>query len=126
MKSKILLLGLLVLSGCASIQKNKALKGMTITAPVQKIYMSAKKYEFGPDVVRIKQGTHVIIEIESLDTTHGFEIKQFGINVRIPAKEKVKVEFYAREPGVYPFKCSHFCGTGHFRMKGKAIVMSEK
>ena len=122
MKYKILLLCFFILSGCAAVQKDKFLKGMPPDAPVQKIRMTAKRYEYTPDVVLVKQGTHVILEIESLDITHGFKIGQYGINVTIPEKEKVTVEFYAREPGTYPFKCSHFCGFGHFGMNGKLIV----
>ena len=113
---------LIVLSGCAAVKKDKALELMPLDAPVQKIYMTAKQYKYTPDVVLVKQGTHVILEIESLDAEHGFQIDQYGINVTIPEKAKVTVEFYAREPGTYPFKCSHFCGIGHFGMKGKIVV----
>ena len=60
--------------------------------------MTAKRYEYTPDVVLVKQGTHVILEIESLDAEHGFQIDQYGINVTIPEKAKVTVEFYARNP----------------------------
>lgn len=122
MKNKILLFILIILSGCAAVKKDKALELMPLDAPAQKICMTAKRYEYTPDVVLVKQGTHVILEIESLDVTHGFKIDQYGINVTIPEKEKVTVEFYAREPGTYPFKCSHFCGFGHFGMKGKIVV----
>jgi len=122
MKYKILFLCFIILSGCAYVKKGKSLKGMPPDAPVQKIHMTAKRYEYTPDVVLVKQGTHVILEIESLDAEHGFQIDQYGINVTIPEKAKVTVEFYPRESGTYPFKCSHFCGLGHFGMKGKIIV----
>jgi heme/copper-type cytochrome/quinol oxidase subunit 2 len=122
MKNKILLFIFIVHSGCAAVKKDKALELMPLDAPVQKISITAKQFEYIPEVVQVKQGTHVILEIESLDVTHGFKIDQYGINITIPAKTKVSVEFYAREPGTYPFKCSHFCGVGHFGMKGKVIV----
>lgn len=122
MQYKILFLCFIILSGCASVKKDMSLKGMPPDAPVQKIHMTAKRYKYAPDVVLVKQGTHVILEIESLDAEHGFQIDQYGINVTIPEKAKVTVEFYAREPGRYPFKCSHFCGIGHFGMKGKIVV----
>ena len=122
MKNKILLFILIILSGCAAVKKDKVLELMPLDAPAQKICMTAKRYEYTPDVVLVKQGTHVILEIESLDVTHGFKIDQYGINVTIPEKEKVTVEFYAREPGTYPLKYSHFCGVGHFGMNGKLIV----
>ena len=122
MKYKILFLCFIILSGCAYVKKDMSLKGMPPDAPVQKIHITAKRYKYTPDVVLVKQGTHVILEIESLDAEHGFQIDQYGINVTIPEKAKVTVEFYAREPGTYPFKCSHFCGIGHFGMKGKIVV----
>ncbi|OHB69293.1 MAG: hypothetical protein A2W17_01250 [Planctomycetes bacterium RBG_16_41_13] len=122
MKNKILLFILIILSGCVAVKKDKALELMPLDAPAQKICMTAKRYEYTPNVVLVKQGTHVILEIESLDVTHGFKLAQHEINVTIPEKEKVTVEFYAREPGTYHFKCSHFCGAGHFGMKGKIVV----
>ena len=122
MKHKILLFCLIILSGCASVQKDKSLKGMPPDAPVQNVHMTAKRYEFTPEIVRVRQGTHVVLEIESLDVKHGFEIDQYGINVTIPPKRTITVEFYTQGPGIYPFKCSYFCGIGHFGMNGKVIV----
>lgn len=122
MKYRILLFCLLVFSGCAAVKKDKALEFMPLDAPVQKIHMTAKQFEFEPKEVLVKQNTHVVLEIESLDVTHGFKIDQYGINVTIPEKSKITVEFYTREIGTYPFRCSHFCGVGHIGMRGKIIV----
>ncbi|MDN3510885.1 MAG: cupredoxin domain-containing protein [Candidatus Jettenia sp.] len=122
MKYIILLLVFIILSGCASGEKKKALEYLPPDAPVQEIYMAARQFEFTPDIIHVKRGTHVILEIESLDVTHGFKLTQYRINVTIPAKTKTTVEFYAQEPGTYPFKCAHFCGVGHFGMNGKLIV----
>lgn len=122
MKYRILLFYLLVFSGCAVVKKDKALEFMPLDAPVQKIYMTARQFEFEPKEVLVKQNTHVVLEIESLDVTHGFKIDQYGINVTIPEKSKITIEFYTREIGTYPFRCSHFCGVGHIGMRGKIIV----
>ncbi|KXK31935.1 MAG: hypothetical protein UZ01_00724 [Candidatus Brocadia sinica] len=122
MKSIIVLVIVIALSGCAAVKKDKALESMPYDAPVQKISMTAKRFEFTPEVIQVKQGTHVILEIESLDVTHGFKIEQYGILVIIPEKGRATVEFYAKEPGTYPFQCSHFCGAGHFGMNGKIVV----
>ena len=94
---RILLFGLLIFSGCAAVKKDKALEFMSLDAPVQTVSMTAKQFEFTPKEVLIKQDTHVILEIESLDVTHGFTVDHYGINVTIPEKTKVTVEFYARE-----------------------------
>lgn len=84
--------------------------------------MTARQFEFTPEVINVKRDTHVILEIESLDVTHGFKVAKYGINVIIPEKETTTVEFYAREPGIHTFRCSRFCGIGHFGMNGKLIV----
>ncbi len=122
LKLNILWLCLLVLAGLAVAQQDKALEGMPPDAPVQKIHVTAQKYKFIPEEIRIKKNTQVILEIESLDTAHGFKLKSFGIEVEIPAHGKVTVEFYARETGTYPFSCSVLCGWLHFWMDGKIIV----
>lgn len=122
MKYKIPLLILVVLSGCASVKKDKALQSMPPDTPTQNIHITARQFEYTPDIIYVRRGTHVIIEIESLDVTHGFKIDTYGINVLIPEKKTITVEFYARKPGIYPFRCSHFCGIGHLGMKGKLIV----
>lgn len=122
MKNILFLIIVIALAGCAAVEKDKALEFMPPDAPIQKISITAKRFEFTPEMLQIKQGVHVILEIESLDVTHGFKIEHYGINITIPEKRRVAVEFYARKPGTYPFQCSHFCGAGHFGMKGKIIV----
>lgn len=122
MKNILFLFFVITIAGCAVVKKDKALESMPPDAPVTRISVTAKQFEFTPEILQVKQGAHVILEIESLDVTHGFKIEHYGINVTIPEKRKVTVEFYAREAGIYPFKCSHFCGAGHLGMKGKIVV----
>jgi cytochrome c oxidase subunit II len=121
MKPIILALGIAFLAGCAGTPVDP-LQGMAAGAPVQKIAMTAEKYKFTPEVVRIPQGTHVILEIESLDVTHGLAIGQYGINVQLPPHQKVTAEFYAKDAGTFGFKCSHLCGLGHIGMTGQVVV----
>lgn len=118
----LLIFFVIAFAGCAAAKKDKALESMPLDAPVTRISITAKQFEFTPKILQVKQGAHIILEIESLDVTHGFKIEHYGINVTIPEKRKVTVEFYAREAGTYPFTCSHFCGAGHLGMKGKIVV----
>ncbi|KAB2836841.1 MAG: hypothetical protein F9K48_00775 [Candidatus Brocadia sp.] len=122
MKNMFLIFFVIAFAGCAAVKKDRALESMPPGVPVTRITVTAKQFEFTPEILQVKQGAHIILEIESLDVTHGFKIKHYGINVTIPEKRKVTVEFYARETGTYPFKCSHFCGAGHLGMKGKIVV----
>ena len=84
--------------------------------------MTAKKYEFSPNVVKVKKGDHVRLVITALDREHGIKIEAFKINQKLPKGEAVTVEFTADQAGTFPFKCSDFCGLGHGKMKGELIV----
>lgn len=91
-------------------------------APVHEIKMTAKKYEYSPNEIHVRQGERVRLLITALDHTHGFEIKDLGIKTDLEKEKETAVEFVADRAGEFPFNCSHFCGFGHRRMKGKLIV----
>jgi cytochrome c oxidase subunit 2 len=86
------------------------------------IKMTAKKYEFSPNIVRVKQGDHVRLVITALDRAHGFKVDAFQINQKLPKGEAVTVDFTADRSGTFPFQCSDFCGLGHKKMKGELII----
>lgn len=90
--------------------------------PVHEIKMSAKKYEYTPGEIHVKQGEHVRLLITATDRKHGFEIKDLGIKTDLEKGEETVVEFTADKPGTYEFRCSNFCGFGHRRMKGMLVV----
>jgi cytochrome c oxidase subunit II len=86
------------------------------------IKMTAKKYEFDPGVVTVKQGAHVKLVITATDRDHGFKLKAYDINQHLKKAVPTTVEFTADKAGTFPFECSDFCGLGHGRMKGKLVV----
>jgi cytochrome c oxidase subunit II len=86
------------------------------------ITMSARKYEFSPNVIRVKQGDHVKLVITAMDRDHGFKLPAYGLNQRLVKGVATTVEFTADRPGTFPFECSVVCGLGHRRMKGQLIV----
>lgn len=90
--------------------------------PVHEIKMSAKKYEYTPGEIRVKQGEHVRLLITATDRKHGFEIKDLGVKTDLKKAQETVVEFTADKPGTYEFRCSNFCGFGHRGMKGTLVV----
>jgi cytochrome c oxidase subunit 2 len=90
--------------------------------PVREIKMTAKKYEFNPSEIRVKQGERIRLIIVSLDRTHGIKIKPYGIKREIEEGGQTVVEFTADKPGTFQFKCAKWCGFGHGRMRGTLIV----
>ena len=106
---------------------------------VQVIEVTAKKYEFSPSPIRVKQGTRVQLKITATDHVHGFRIMPFANGaetkaspglvfssslgcVKIEEGHTETVEFVAQAPGTYPFSCCIHCGWKHRSMKGEVIV----
>jgi cytochrome c oxidase subunit 2 len=86
------------------------------------IKVTARKYEFSPDVIKAKRGDRIKLVITALDRDHGFKLETFHIDQKLPKGEAVTVEFTADQAGTFPFECSHFCGLGHKKMKGQLTV----
>ena len=89
---------------------------------VREFKMTAKKYDFSPNEIRVKQGDRVKLTITALDHTHGIEIKAFHVKQKLTKGTPTTVEFVASEKGTFEFHCSEFCGFGHRGMKGTLIV----
>jgi heme/copper-type cytochrome/quinol oxidase subunit 2 len=115
--------------------------GVPTPAPenVQVVDVTAKKYEFSPSPIRVKQGTKVQLKITATDHAHGFRISPFASGaeakggpglafsssqgcVKIEEGHTETVEFVAQAPGTYPFSCCVHCGWKHRSMKGELIV----
>ena len=89
----------------------------------RKITLTAKKFEWIPPTITVEVGESIELILESEDVKHGFSCRDLGIkSVKFKKGEPVTVTFSADKPGTYEFKCAHFCGTGHRRMKGEIIV----
>jgi len=88
------------------------------------ISIVAERFTFVPSEVKLKQGEVVELRIRSLDTNHGFHIRDAGVNVIVPKRGKgdARILFRAREKGVFPFECSKACGAGHTMMRGRIVV----
>jgi cytochrome c oxidase subunit 2 len=84
--------------------------------------MVARQFDFAPDVIKVKKGNKVILNITSEDVEHGFTIEEYNINKIIPAGESITIEFIADKAGSFDFYCSIYCGVGHSNMRGRLIV----
>jgi cytochrome c oxidase subunit 2 len=106
---------------------------------VRVIEVTAKKYDFNPSPMRVKQGTRVRLKITATDHAHGFKIKDFpegeprgsspGLVFssaqdcqKIEKHQTETIESLARTPGTYAFKCCVRCGWRHRSMHGELIV----
>jgi cytochrome c oxidase subunit 2 len=99
-----------------------AAPGTGVSKDTKEIRMTAKKYEYDPAVITVKQGERVKLIITALDHDHGFKIDALHIDELLKKGESTAIEFTPDMTGTFPFQCSHFCGLGHKGMKGELIV----
>ena len=98
-----------------------------MTDEVQIIQMTAKQWEFDPAPIVVKKNIPVQLEVESIDVTHGFSLSEFDIscepsNCNIKPGETTVVRFTPDRTGIFTFRCSVFCGSGHSHMTGQLVV----
>ena len=90
------------------------------------VFMTAIRSHFTPERVEVKAGDNVIWHItnveQSLDSTHGFAIPGYNINLSLEPGETATVEFVADDDGVFPFYCTEFCSALHLEMAGYFLV----
>jgi nitrous-oxide reductase len=90
------------------------------------VYMTAMRSHFTPDVVRVKEGQHVLMHItnieETPDATHGFGIPGYNVELSLDPGEVVTVEFDATKTGSFAFYCTEFCSALHLEMQGWLLV----
>jgi cytochrome c oxidase subunit 2 len=92
------------------------------TAIEHVVKVTAKRFEFSPDVIRLKVHVPVVIELTSLDRLHGFEAPDLRIDEQIAPGAPTLVRLTPDKVGTYPFHCSVFCGEGHESMGGRIVV----
>ena len=124
--SWLVLIVFLVIGGVFFLnQKKPVIKQKSITTtknPVKDFSMIAKKWQFDPSIINVKQGDKVRLKIKSIDVAHGFNLLDFNVNENLEPEKEITVEFVADKKGEFTFFCSVFCGVGHIGMKGKLVV----
>lgn len=81
---------------------------------------------FKPDIVRVKQGDKVVFNWTNVETardsTHGFGLHGYNVNLSIDPGATERAELVATKPGVYPFYCTEFCSALHMEFTGWLLV----
>jgi cytochrome c oxidase subunit II len=81
------------------------------------IEIVARRFQFTPGEVTLRKDEPVILRLRSDDVTHGFYMKQLGIDATITPGQVTDVPLTPREAGRFVTICDHFCGAGHGNMK---------
>ncbi len=86
------------------------------------INIAAKRFEFTPNVITLKQGEPVKLLLTSSDVTHGFFLKPLKIDEIIVPGKTTEVNVTPQVTGTFLLICDHFCGVNHGNMNMKVIV----
>lgn len=86
------------------------------------ITMELSKFAFDPNIIEVNQGDVIHLTLTSKDTTHGFSIDAYNVNMTVNGGETQTVTIQADQKGTFEFYCSVPCGSGHSDMNGKLIV----
>lgn len=86
------------------------------------IQIEARKFRFAPNVIELKKGETVVLELTAVDFPHGFSVPDFRIREDLIMGKPVRVTIKADKVGQFGFLCDNFCGGGHEEMAGTIIV----
>jgi len=89
-----------------------------------KVRITAERFRFTPDEIKVHLGETIEFRLESDDTDHGFRIAGTDVDRIIPKRGRgsITVKFTPGKTGRYEFECSKLCGAGHDFMHGVLVV----
>ena len=86
------------------------------------IKVEARKFRFSPNVIEVRQGEAVVLELRALDFAHGFNIPELQTRIDLVPGKAVKLRLQLTQAGRFGFLCDNFCGAGHEEMAGTLVV----
>lgn len=86
------------------------------------IEITAKRFQFTPNLVTIKKGETVKLRLHSEDVTHGFFMRALKIDEEVEPGQTTEVTITPETAGKYLTICDHFCGANHGNMNLTIVV----
>jgi cytochrome c oxidase subunit 2 len=86
------------------------------------IKVVAKKFEFVPAEIRVKQGETVSLQFTAPEVPMGVNLADFNQRVDVVPGKTALLEFTPDKVGTFTFLCDVFCGSGHEDMSGTLVV----
>src|SRR5262249_26457919 len=87
------------------------------------ITITAHRFAYEPNLITVKKGQPVTIELSSSDRLPGFVLAAFGIRLDRSPDGKNRITFTPQQTGTFLFHCDIFCGDGHEDMEGHLVVV---
>ena len=90
--------------------------------PETVIPVVAKRFDYTPNVIKLKKGVPVVLEVTTRDVVIGFSAPDFGVRADIIPEKVARLRIVPDKTGTFTFVCDIFCGTGHEEMEGTIVV----
>lgn len=90
--------------------------------PEHIIRITARSFAFEPEIVYVNRGDRVVIELESIDATHGIYLDGYDLSIEAEPGHPARLAFTADNSGSFRFRCSVACGNLHPFMIGQLKV----
>jgi cytochrome c oxidase subunit 2 len=114
---------LLLTLGCAGGVIAGASAVYVAAAPAEiVIKVEAKRFDYTPNVITLKKGVPVVLELTTKDVVMGFSAPDFAIRTDILPEKVARIRIVPDKTGTFTFVCDIFCGTGHEEMEGTLVV----
>lgn len=113
-RRRLLAAGLVAVAGAAF--------GTAALAQERVIRVTARKFEFVPETIELKQGEPVVLEFTTADVLMGFNAPDFKVRADIAPGQVARVRLAPDRAGEFEFFCDNFCGEGHETMSGRIRV----
>lgn len=112
----VLLTAVLVTAGLSSLMARAQ-------AAPQRIEITAKRFQFEPGEITLKNGQPVVLVLKSADVGHGIRIRELNVDLKVGKGGSAEVQFTPDKTGDFVGHCSVFCGSGHGSMAFKVHVV---
>jgi cytochrome c oxidase subunit 2 len=83
----------------------------------------AERYDYDPDVIVLKKGEPVVLDLVARDRPHGFHVPALGIRADLMPGQEARIPVTPARAGRFVFVCDLFCGSGHDDMGGAIKVV---
>ena len=112
-----------VLAAGAAAFVGAAFGAAVLAQPQERVIrVTARKFEFEPETIELKQGEPVVLEFTTADVLMGFNAPDFKVRADIAPGQVARVRLAPDRAGEFEFFCDNFCGEGHETMSGRIRV----
>jgi heme/copper-type cytochrome/quinol oxidase subunit 2 len=88
----------------------------------QQISVVMKKYDIQPNVIHVKSGEPVELDVTTADVQHGLDVPDLGIKESVQPGRTTRINFTPKTKGEFRVVCGVICGPHHEDMVGKLVV----